>query len=66
MRDYELDTIKAIRAAGNKYVNTLSDKQMRELYRQFSDGGWLTVGPRTIKVFIDWATASPCDRKEDE
>lgn len=69
MRDYELETIKAIRKASPR-LRACSNKKLHALYRHWSNAtacaGWLTLDTLKLDDFIEWATIAPCDREDWE
>lgn len=58
------ETIAAIRAKNERF-NKLTNEQLRELYRQWSQeqafSDWLVWNEQILDGFIHWATTAPID-----
>lgn len=63
--DYELETLSMIRKL-NTRLNILSDKEIADLYREWSIeyacATWISPSEAGIECFCEWATTAPCDR----
>ena len=68
LRDYELETLHAIRQSSWK-LSWYSTEVLTRLYHEYSTityfAGWMEHNDKLIKNFIAWATTRPIDVKID-
>ena len=67
---YKQETIEEIRKYRYTCLSTITDDEIAQLYREWSEitasANWLMHSPKVIESFIEWATTKPCDLIRDK
>lgn len=62
LRDYELETLKMIRASSFR-LRWRSTESLYRAYRSWSTieycAGWMSPSPQHVRRFVQWATTAP-------